>query len=375
MKHSSNSDNRPRRRFRRVLTAGIACAMLSSLSLTAVYSVGLSGKPEAAEPTTRPTAGILKHVQAAQRKDADDAVLPVAIDLPLAGTTAMLSPDAVRAEAQALLEDGTVFLLRALSVEITADGAVKKVLLANGTVADALAKAGIKLGPDDLVFPAADTVLHRGTPVTVQRLTTEKRTEEQPIPFATKIVENGMLPAGESRLISAGKEGIKQVVYQDQYLDGKLFKSVFAGENVTKPAVDAVTEIGTGRTGQLASYRNTDAVISELSLPDSVKLDANGVPTNYQYVIEGDATAYTGDPATSTGRKPMPGHIAVDPREIPYGTEMYIVSADGSYVYGYAIAADTGGFIYTTDRLVDLYMDNEQMCDDWGVRGVRIYVL
>ena len=71
----------------------------------------------------------------------------------------------------------------------------------------------------------------------------------------------------------------------------------------------------------------------------------------------------------------MPGHIAVDPKEFPYGTELYVVSADGSYVYGYCIAADTGGFVSMGNTDIDLYMDNEQMCRDWGNRGVKIYVL
>jgi 3D (Asp-Asp-Asp) domain-containing protein len=92
-------------------------------------------------------------------------------------------------------------------------------------------------------------------------------------------------------------------------------------------------------------------------------------------VYSAKATAYTGDPATASGRKPMPGHIAVDPKEYPYGTELYVVSADGSYVYGYCIAADTGGFVKMGNTDIDLYMDNEDMCNDWGNRGVKIYVL
>ena len=56
--------------------------------------------------------------------------------------------------------------------------------------------------------------------------------------------------------------------------------------------------------------------------------------------------------------------------------DKWIVSLDGNYVYGYCRAEDTGGFIYWNDgRNVDLYMHSEADCDNWGVRGVRIYVL
>ncbi len=63
MNLTSKTDNRPRRRIRRALTTGVACMMLTGLSLTAVYSVGLSGKPEPADTTAPVTDSILKHVQ------------------------------------------------------------------------------------------------------------------------------------------------------------------------------------------------------------------------------------------------------------------------------------------------------------------------
>ena len=34
--------------------------------------------------------------------------------------------------------------------------------------------------------------------------------------------------------------------------------------------------------------------------------------------------------------------MAVDPDVIPYGTKLYITSTDGKFVYGYAVATDTG---------------------------------
>lgn len=80
------------------------------------------------------------------------------------------------------------------------------------------------------------------------------------------------------------------------------------------------------------------------------------------------ATAYThtGD-ATFTGIMPYVGVIAVDPKVIPLGTRVYV---DG---YGEAIAADTGGLI--KGRKIDLFMDTEQECNEWGIQQRRIYIL
>lgn len=106
-----------------------------------------------------------------------------------------------------------------------------------------------------------------------------------------------------------------------------------------------------------------------------MKLDQNGVPTKYKKIVDGKAAAYSGGWGTASGRKPMPGHIAVDPKQFPYGTEMWIVSSDGKYVYGYAIAADTGGFVQQKTFTVDLYMHSYEEACRWGARQVRIYVL
>lgn len=125
----------------------------------------------------------------------------------------------------------------------------------------------------------------------------------------------------------------------------------------------------------LSDFKDSGLPISEIDAPSNLLLDENSIPTDYQYCVQAKATAYTGDTGTASGRTPMPGHIAVDPKEYPYGTELYVVSADGDYIYGYCIAADTGGFVKMGNTDIDLYLDNVDMCKDWGNRDVIIYVL
>lgn len=67
------------------------------------------------------------------------------------------------------------------------------------------------------------------------------------------------------------------------------------------------------------------------------------------------------------------GRVAVDPRVIPLGTRMYIETADGSLIYGYAVAADTGGAI--KGNIVDLYFNTYQECVNFGRRAVKVYIL
>jgi len=80
-----------------------------------------------------------------------------------------------------------------------------------------------------------------------------------------------------------------------------------------------------------------------------------------------EATAYTWTGyRTTTGTWPSRGTVAVDPRVIPLGTELHIEG------YGAAVAADTGGAIQ--GQKIDLYMDSEHECLQWGRRKVEVQI-
>ena len=65
--------------------------------------------------------------------------------------------------------------------------------------------------------------------------------------------------------------------------------------------------------------------------------------------------------------------MAVDKKVIPLGTRMYIVSDDGQYIYGVAVAEDTGKSI--KGNKIDLYFDSVAECDTFGIRGCTVYFL
>lgn len=279
-----------------------------------------------------------------------------------------------RADA-ALTEGMQIRILYGHNVTITADGKTATYDVQGDTVADALKSAGITLGENDETSPAADTALTSGMAIKVGRVTYKERSvENETIPYETVEQETDSLYKGETEIETEGQDGARNVVYRDKLVDGVVTESTVISEEILTEPVDEVKLIGTKKKYKDIKLK-TNTPISGFETPDWIQFDENGQPTNYKGIIEGRAAAYTGGGRTSTGKTAQPGYIAVDPDQIPYGTEMYIVSLDGSYVYGYCIAADTGGFAGQGRFTVDLYMNTLSECYQWGSRMVRIYIL
>ena len=132
----------------------------------------------------------------------------------------------------------------------------------------------------------------------------------------------------------------------------------------------------------------SDKLLDKWSTPKPVKgLDTDG-NNNYPYLLaDGTTLAFTGvksmtataytaghggaDYTTATGTFVRVGTVAVDKSVIPLGTRMYIVTNDGSVVYGLAVAEDTG----VRGNIVDLYYDTYQQCINFGRRTCNVYIL
>lgn len=276
-----------------------------------------------------------------------------------------------------VLQDGmTVKITNAYHVFVTADGTQQALLLGEGTVKEALHQANITLGENDEVSPAADSALYDNVSITVYRVEYTERTVNETIHFAKKTEKTSALYKGQSEIRQAGENGEKTVTYRDKIVDGVRVSSEAISETVLKEAVPQITAVGTKQKAvAVASLRNGGTPISELTAPETLQI-VDGAPTQYSKIITGKAAAYTASPGskTASGRAVKPGYIAVNPNQIPYGSKLWIVSTDG-IVYGYAIAADTGGFVKKGKFTVDLFMNTEAECRQWGSRDVIIYVL
>lgn len=281
-------------------------------------------------------------------------------------------------ESVGITSDMEVKITRSFPVTVKADGKETTVNVVTGaTVGEVLRKAGITVGEKDIVSLDEDKALTEKTSVKVKRVTFKTKKKTVRTAYSTKVEYSNKMYEDQRRIKKKGVKGKKIEEYYNTYIDGKLHKSKLVKTTVVKKPVTEVIVRGTKlrSTGYTGSSVKSRSVISELSPPFKIKLNKNGRPVKYKRVITGQATAYSGGGITSTGARAMPGRVAVDPREIPYGTKMYIVSSDGRWNYGYAVAADTGGFIYNSRTVVDIYMHSEAACRNFGRRNVDIYIL
>lgn len=273
-----------------------------------------------------------------------------------------------------------VKIVKSFDVKINVDGEEKTVKTISETVAELLKEQNITLDSDDEVSPALETVLTLDMVVDVLRVEYVTREAEETVDFKVETVKSSAMAKDTKKVTQKGETGLKTVTYKDKVVNGEVESSEVISEKITKEPVNKVITVGTLGSSTSKKLGNNKIEkngkpISELPLPDKFTIDENNVPTNYKYTITGRGAAYCiPGGITSTGKPVKPGYIAVNPKQIPYGTEMWIVSNDG-VVYGYAIAADTGGFAKKGYYTVDLYMNTVDQCYAWGSRYVTIYIL
>lgn len=283
-----------------------------------------------------------------------DALEKAGIDMEGADTTD-LDPDTL------LKKNMKINILRSFKIQLVVGGVKRTVDYAAGTVGDLLKRVNVDVGKYDVVKPGLSETLKRGSKVVVKRVSYETREEEKVIKYGTQTKETGILAQGVKRVARQGRDGTETVTYEDKIVNGKVVSSKKVGEVVNVKAVDKVVVIGTrGATNVVTS-----------------NIQGSGAPTSYLKTFHGPATAYTAKAGakTASGAVARRGLVAVNPKQIPYGSKLYIVADDGT-VYGYCTAADTGGFVTNgSGTLVDLYMDSYGECTQWGKRNVTIYVI
>ena len=265
-----------------------------------------------------------------------------------------------------------ITIQRAREVTIHYHGEVTKTTAGGETAGELLQRLNLVVSGEDVTSHGLEEPVYDGMVLKIDHIVTCQETYTRTIPHETTRCMAPSLPEGVEAVLVPGRDGEALCTAGVTYVNGKESERVVLSETVTRAPVAGVIGIGTGKS---AEGVDPDAmpVISDgyITLP-------TGEVLTYTDTATIRATAYTHTDAgcdfvTATGTTVHWGTVAVDPRYIPYGTRMFIVSDDGEYVYGIAVAEDCGGDI-KGDRM-DLYMPTYEQCIQFGRRNCTLYFL
>ena len=261
------------------------------------------------------------------------------------------------------------------SVTVTVDncGEILTVNAKNETVESLLKRLNIRVDGSTAVSAPLEATVTEDMKITVTRSVHNTETYTAAIPYETVYCYDTNLPAGQESVVTEGVDGLLLCTANVVYLDGQESSRTVVKQNVIRQPVNKVVAVGTGTDIPVSKFSDRGLVITE----DKIILDTGEVLT-YTGTMQVVGTAYTHteegcDMYTATMTVVHIGTIAVDPRVIPYGTRMFIVSNDGEYIYGVSTAEDCGGAI--KGKRIDLYYPTLWECNQFGVRDCTIYFL
>lgn len=133
-----------------------------------------------------------------------------------------------------------------VTARVRADGQSYLVQLPQGTVADALARAGVSVDADDRLSHTPATPLGaERTTITVVRRDHEEVVEEVRLPFHEDVVHTDDLFEDEQVVVQEGAEGTRIDTYRVTRLDGEVIDRVLVSQEVAAEPVHRVVHVGT----------------------------------------------------------------------------------------------------------------------------------
>ena len=256
---------------------------------------------------------------------------------------------------------------RGQTISINYYGEEMEVTSFGETVEALLTRLNLSWGEDDVISLDLEQDTFDGMEFSVSSIVRKEQTYTGIVPYETVYCNDATLAVGETAVLTEGANGTSTCTALVTYVNGIETERNVLSEKLSQPPVDEVIAVGT------AEIQVTD--------PDMPIIDENTItlPTGevlpYTKVITSLATAYCDKGLTATGTQARVGAIAVDPRRIPYGTRLFIMSVDGEYIYGIATAEDTGSREHIIGTRIDLHYDTKAECIKFGARDCLVFFL
>ncbi len=252
--------------------------------------------------------------------------------------------DAVLPAEEAYIQNNmSVRVMKATETEAMVAGHKRTIFLIPGTVEDTLAFNDITYDDNDEITPALDKKISKNTKIVVNEVHYKKDEKKVKVEAVDRVILDPKIGSGIEQK-TEGNDGEGIFTYTYKYVNGKKTKTNRKVKEWIVEPHDNVLHLGTSVTGDSGEY----IVVRTFTA---------------------NCTAYTARPGAggALGLGVHRGTCAVDPKFVPYRSEMWIAG------YGYAFANDCGSAV--KNNVVDLYMNTRAECIRWGRRNMTAYIL
>lgn len=303
-------------------------------------------------------------------------------DAVLVHTSSATDPADVLREAGVALEEDDIYTTAAgeeiseiniqRAQQITVHNRGEEVVVSSygETVGALMDRIGIETDAYAKISEDSDTMTYDGMQIIVDQVVTTNETYTLDIPFDTTYCEDPSLEKGVEKILVEGVPGQLLCRANVTYINGQEQSRNVYEETVEQEPAVRVVAVGTGEAVGKPSNKPL--------IGDGIIVLPSGEVLTYTHTDEYYATAYTQDRTlcadhTANGEPVRWGVVAIDPKLVPYGTRMFIVSTDGECIYGLSTAEDCGAGII--GKRLDLYMETYEMCVQFGARDCIVYFL
>lgn len=263
-----------------------------------------------------------------------------------------------------------ITIIRAQEITVTVKEEPRTLYTQGETVQQLLTKHQIETQEPWVVSVPLEEQTYDKMQIQIDYVETRPYQAEEEIPFQSMYCYDPSLPEGQEEIFKPGAPGKIKHTGEAVYVNDKQESVTVTNSVQLLDPVKQIVIVGTGeKEGEPRKYP---------LVGDDFLITADGKCLYYSRVEVFTATAYTswyqGTTGTNfCGTPARVGAVAVDPKVIPYYTQMYIVSEDGVYDYGVASAEDCGSSI--KGKIIDLFYNTVEECRQFGRRNIMVYFL
>ena len=132
-----------------------------------------------------------------------------------------------------------------INLTIQVDGRLESLSLpANSSVQDAVARAGLLLGPLDRINPQLSSIVTQNSKIIIDRVEEQFTDIHEIIPYEHQTIKNESLRKEEVHILQSGVNGDKLVTYKKVLENGVEISNIEFKSVVIEPAIPEITMIG-----------------------------------------------------------------------------------------------------------------------------------